>query len=488
MDQIVIDDTNTNIVYSGNWFSAGSTSELNSTTHGTTTGGTRATVIFKGMFGIDGFYFSFLSSAHAGRVLTGSYISCFGTIGSAGSNPVFPNATFAIDGGTPVVFQSVPQPTNNLYKQLFYQSGPLTDDQHTLALTFTADKANFWLDYFTTTPSTKTTSQNMRLVKVDDNDSIVQYSGTWTRDDAPNDFQSSSHLTQTSGSQASLTFFGTSIAAFGRVQNTTQGTDLPAATFSIDNGDPVAYNPVSPNQNSTLYQVLVYRSPELSLGQHTLTLQARDNNPLLIDFFMYAQPDNLPSSVAGGVGVTSTGSATNTASPSNNGSDVPVGAIVGGVVAGVLGVLVLAIVAFWLWRKKTRSDPPLPCQYTQLYPPVYHTQQPIYNANPHSYASFKGAQPAIYTSASHASLANRQDMHQVAYASSEATYSQAQNLGAGSVSNYPHSSSASTTSAPARPVGAAVPISRPSKGQIVLEPRREQDELTSPPPYQTGIN
>ncbi|KAF8630697.1 hypothetical protein AX17_005357 [Amanita inopinata Kibby_2008] len=124
MDLIFIDDSNPNIVYAGNWFTGLGTIEYNLTAHGSTSSGARATYTFKG-----------------------TCISAYGTLGSSGSNTVFPNGTWSIDGSSPTTFQT--QPTSvNQYRELYFQSLDLSDDgDHTLVLTFTADKATAWLDY-----------------------------------------------------------------------------------------------------------------------------------------------------------------------------------------------------------------------------------------------------------------------------------------------------------------------------------------------------
>ena len=45
---VVVDDSDTSVFYEGTWEEAGTTGELDSTTHGATVGGSTATFVFNG--------------------------------------------------------------------------------------------------------------------------------------------------------------------------------------------------------------------------------------------------------------------------------------------------------------------------------------------------------------------------------------------------------------------------------------------------------
>ncbi|KAF8630021.1 hypothetical protein AX17_005508 [Amanita inopinata Kibby_2008] len=157
----------------------------------------------------------------------------------------------------------------------------------------------------------------------------------------------------------SLPLTGTSIIVFGRLPNITASPGDPAATFTIDDGNPTAFNTVPPVQRNTIYQVPIFQSPNLNLGQHTLQIESHDNNQnLWIDFIMYTQPTNL-TSIPGSSG-TSPGQGSPTTSPSavgaGSGSTSHVGTIAGGVVGGVGGFVLLLALAIWLWRRKASSQ------------------------------------------------------------------------------------------------------------------------------------
>ncbi|PFH48133.1 hypothetical protein AMATHDRAFT_66132 [Amanita thiersii Skay4041] len=332
MDHLIIDDVDPNIVYSPGWVTAGSSSEFNNTVHGTQTAGARVTYTFRG-----------------------SFISVFGTLGSD-QDSVIPNATFSVDYSAPLPILGKPTGSNQ-YKHVYFQSGQLTDDEHTLSLTPTAQGALLWVDFFLVTPSTnRTTKQGTKLVKVDDNDSIVEYSGNWTKDAHPSDFQSTTHFSQGSGSSASFSYFGTSVTVYGRVANTSTSQSLPAAVFTVDDGVPTAFNPITPPQESTLFQVPLYRSPDLPLGPHTVKVQSRDNLPVYLDFFMFEQPANLPSTVVNVPGPTTSATTPTNSGSSGGGGTASVGAVVGGVIAGIIAILAMMFLAFWIWRRKAMKS------------------------------------------------------------------------------------------------------------------------------------
>jgi len=63
-----------------------------------------------------------------------------------------PSSSYAIDGGTPVVFEGAPRPIGAQYFQTFFQSPTLPDGPHTLVITNTGTDASLFLDYFLVTP------------------------------------------------------------------------------------------------------------------------------------------------------------------------------------------------------------------------------------------------------------------------------------------------------------------------------------------------
>ncbi|KAF8634506.1 hypothetical protein AX17_004197 [Amanita inopinata Kibby_2008] len=227
------------------------------------------------------------------------------------------------------------------------------------------------------TPSTRASVDGRKFIKVDDSDPSIQYTGSWTQGGTSNEFNKTAHLAGSSDSQATFTFYGTSVIVFGRLPNITASPNYPAATFAIDDGSPTVFNTVTPTQRNTIYQVPIFQSPSLNLGQHTLRVESHDNNQnLWIDFIMYTQPAGLTSTPA----LTSTSnpvlSAASTTQPvvvptaaasaveTSTASTSDAGSIAGGVVGGVGGFVLLLALAIWLWRRKASSQKAAPSEFT----------------------------------------------------------------------------------------------------------------------------
>ncbi|PFH49397.1 hypothetical protein AMATHDRAFT_4914 [Amanita thiersii Skay4041] len=333
MDHIYIDDSNTNIVYTGvDWVSAGGDSEYNKTSHGTSHSGSRFAYTFRG-----------------------TSIGAFGTLGSISSGPVPPSGNFTIDNGPAVTFQTHPIDTN-LYKQMFFQTPDMPDDVHTLVMTFSADKVIFWLDYLMVTPSVATQDPDSKLVKVEDDDSSIQYTGNWTSGGTSFDSNRTVHSTRSPGSEATFSFFGTSVSVFGRLPNSTISSGYPAAVFTLDDGNPTAFTAVPPIQFNSIYQVPIFQSSSLSLGQHTLKVQSQDSTTdFSLDFILYTQPVNATATSLAGGALSTSATAPSSTSTTSSGGRAPIGAIVGGSVGGGIGFLILVALAFLFWSRRSRK-------------------------------------------------------------------------------------------------------------------------------------
>ncbi|RDB27913.1 hypothetical protein Hypma_002238 [Hypsizygus marmoreus] len=134
---VTLDDTDPQIHYTGLWESAGRFEEYNSTTHGTRTAGSQATLVFKG-----------------------SSVSVYGTIGRENDNgsPAFaPVTSYSVDGSDVVTFTGTPVGGGIVFGQPFYHSGKLNESQeHTLVITNTLPGKNrFWFDYIQIETSVK---------------------------------------------------------------------------------------------------------------------------------------------------------------------------------------------------------------------------------------------------------------------------------------------------------------------------------------------
>ena len=136
-------------------------------------------------------------------------------------------------------------------------------------------------------------------------------------------------------------FSGTAISVFGVLPNLTDSPNQPSATFTLDNGTPIAFNTIPPDQSLAIHQVPIFQSFNLTLDNHQLQIEAHDNNATLwLDFFMYEQPANT----------------TSTTGASHSNHSVKSGAIAGGVVGGIVVVLFGIALLIWLWRRREQAN------------------------------------------------------------------------------------------------------------------------------------
>ncbi|KIP07160.1 hypothetical protein PHLGIDRAFT_35564 [Phlebiopsis gigantea 11061_1 CR5-6] len=126
-ETIIVDDSSlVGLAYAGTWTKGGSSSEYNSTTHGTKDKG--ATVTFK---------------------FTGTSLSVYGTIEVTTAQDVPTITTYKLDAASAVTY-TAPVVSAARYHQLFFQSPVLASGPHTLVITFTnANARTYWLDYLT---------------------------------------------------------------------------------------------------------------------------------------------------------------------------------------------------------------------------------------------------------------------------------------------------------------------------------------------------
>ncbi|KAJ7574074.1 hypothetical protein C8J56DRAFT_902709 [Mycena floridula] len=129
---VFLDDTDSSIEYSGDWVTAGTSLDHNSTTHGVTS-----------------------SQAHAKFNFSGTYIKIYGTIGiTAGTGNVDPKSTYSVDNGPIFIFSpNTTFATDVTHRSLFFQLESIPDGEHTLVIRSIVDNSFMWFDYAKFTPS-----------------------------------------------------------------------------------------------------------------------------------------------------------------------------------------------------------------------------------------------------------------------------------------------------------------------------------------------
>lgn len=112
--------------------------------------------------------------------------------------------------------------------------------------------------------------------KVNDSDSSVVYTGTWDPYNLASSYQGNVHYSWTTGSLATYSFTGTKSRYYGLLRN-----DLGYADIYIDG---VWTTNVDCYSDTTVYDALLYETPELTNGPHTLTVKVTGTyNPAAID-------------------------------------------------------------------------------------------------------------------------------------------------------------------------------------------------------------
>ncbi|OSC96381.1 hypothetical protein PYCCODRAFT_1472668 [Trametes coccinea BRFM310] len=220
---------------------------------------------------------------------------------------------------------------------------------------------------------------------VDDTNPRVQYQPGWIWDQGVAEVDGTRHGAATSGLECWLSFTGTGVQVVGTLgPSDTDGQ--PSTAYSVD-GVPVGtYNaPVVPS-GTTRYNVTFFAARNLSAGDHIIRINNTNGttpNVFWLDYFLIdgspqsEAPSPTPftsqgpsASQSNSSPLTSNGSATS--SPSSGAGDVlpsvsgsssssrsashpNIGAIVGGVVGGVVVVAIIAALLYCLMRERRRA-------------------------------------------------------------------------------------------------------------------------------------
>ncbi|PPQ74310.1 hypothetical protein CVT24_000562 [Panaeolus cyanescens] len=153
------------------------------------------------------------------------------------------------------------------------------------------------------------------VIRIDNVDPQIIYSGTWTTHPSESGYNHTISLTRRIGNSATLNFIGKSLALkvakvirFVCKSNLKfQGNSVavvgqlgphppnaPAITrYQVDDGDPVTFAPASPS--SDLTRMLFYQSPALPFGPHKLVMtNMMDLDWIWFDYFEVTSLDGLP--------------------------------------------------------------------------------------------------------------------------------------------------------------------------------------------------
>ncbi|KAJ7107900.1 hypothetical protein C8R44DRAFT_320710 [Mycena epipterygia] len=228
----------------------------------------------------------------------------------------------------------------------------MASGSHVLTIQVTSKGRTFYLDSLVYTPTPDTVFESAVLI-YPHADPAVNFSSGWKED--------GQQLTQTKDAQEpKLTVLsGTSVTMFGQVYNQ-YATNATSASYTIDGGAPTTFHlPGLPsNQSDDQYNQVIFTVPALSNGPHTLTVTHGgdiNHTPLPCHGFWVTNTTSLASQTS----VSSFGPSMPTQSPNfsegTSGRRSKDGAIVGGVVAGLLMLVILTGIYLWHLRRKRRG-------------------------------------------------------------------------------------------------------------------------------------
>ncbi|KAK0443902.1 uncharacterized protein EV420DRAFT_1649014 [Desarmillaria tabescens] len=303
-------------------------------------------------------YSSWAYNSNAGNSTYGSFSVTFEGISIAFTGNTPPgtnkqNFSVFIDGADAYVAS---YPSQWEYMQ-WYMSPTLEEGTHTITLT---EMDNIDVDYAIVGVGNQTTVLGKDILVDDTSDSII-WTGDWQTNTS-----TLTHITETYiinhplGDSFSFEFTGTSVSVFGIRRNSIVG--VISADFSVDGGKTTTFSTTSTRSGSDLANTVLFSSPILSSGIHTLimniTVVAGDQS-LKLDYITYSDqvsdsngsPSPSSSSTSSSRSNLPSGSSASYSPPKTTAFKGIVGGSVGG---GIILLLVIAGTLFW-WRRKKQA-------------------------------------------------------------------------------------------------------------------------------------
>ncbi|KAH6902398.1 hypothetical protein BKA70DRAFT_671150 [Coprinopsis sp. MPI-PUGE-AT-0042] len=313
----------------------------------------------------------------------GSELVLFGKVKAGGGGRV-PSARCTVDG-TPTAPD--PRATGESFACAWFgEDGD--DSSHTLLVNVTipegsGNSPSVSIDSLWFEPSFDSSlSGQEALVMYDNNDPHIDFSGNW--EPLTDDAGTASVATQ-AGSSLSVVFTGTSVMWEGW-RPVGFGTGQSSGTYSIDGGTPITFNlePPDPSETTSRHGIWLIVAEDLSPGAHNLTVVYNGpSTPLVLDhllvkggnFRIEERPTPPQQGDSASINPSTSASTSPTSlSPSPSGvsppsRSAPIGAIVGGVLGGL--VVALLAIGILIWSRKrvkrekiAQQTSPLPTQMT----------------------------------------------------------------------------------------------------------------------------
>ncbi|KAK0201899.1 hypothetical protein DFS33DRAFT_1276711 [Desarmillaria ectypa] len=245
------------------------------------------------------------------------------------------------------------------YGNGIYTSSPLHDGEHTIIYAIGREDLYPAFDYLTVEAGSSTQMKG-RTVIVDDYDPDIAFSGNWSKvaiypmefDYSTGPYKNTAHWSNTAGDSFSFRFYGSSVAVYGIISNTTDTGSNAVLSYSVDTEKATTSVSLANGTNQPIPMAQLF-SVDVPDGLHTLVVNVTfvlNLRQIGIDFITYNASFDSISSLSD-----SQVSATSSSSKMAN-----VGTIVGGVVGGIAFVTVFALFLYILkkrahQRRRTRA-------------------------------------------------------------------------------------------------------------------------------------
>ncbi|KAK7051257.1 hypothetical protein VNI00_004757 [Paramarasmius palmivorus] len=373
--KVVVDDSDARISYSNNWtFDVGSFDDIgslgapyNHTMHGTGVSGSTLNFTFEGGF-IQVWGAKETRNTVQNTTIIDDDLTRLASWKCLVDGDEIPRINY---------LTNVDQITNNL----LCEASGLASGTHVLTVDVAIGNSTtqvFWFDKIEyVPPDWQDSGLEGEILKIDSSDPSIRYdngTGSWQERPAGGLI---ANTTDVAGESLSFKFNGTSVSLFGFISGSISKRQASNAVYSID-GSPdtlfeISGSRPSPTNSSVLlsrFNEPLFTTPDLELGTHdmkiTFTGVRTGGDPLqwlTVDYFYVNASAGSGNSVDSGPGQ---GSLDPNAASENSGTGRPnIGAIIGGTVGGVAGILLLALGVFIFLRRRTSVKPIAKAEYQE---------------------------------------------------------------------------------------------------------------------------
>ncbi|KAF8817153.1 hypothetical protein BYT27DRAFT_6947276 [Phlegmacium glaucopus] len=283
------------------------------------------------------------------------------------------NYTVNLDQGPPITANGFSQ--TNIFKQTLFQAATLAYTNHQVTITNVVEPTGpyFDLDFVTIERHIGLPDDQAFQETLDDSSSSsITYSpqGSWSPIPFSSALQNTLHQTTVAQAQVTIQFQGCCIELYGHYTNARY-------TVTLDTQAPVTFQgpavDLTPEQQHP--QTLLYLMDGLSEDSHNVTITNSDSNvarPFYFDYAVVRTTKSFTNATGSGTGgsgnSTGTGGSGNSTGTVGSGnstgtvgsggsigtgeSKTPIVPIVGGIIGGLLVLAILAIVAFFIRRRR----------------------------------------------------------------------------------------------------------------------------------------